>query len=128
MARRCPLPVLVALAALTVVLLVPAGAASGATTCKRLTPTSDLRADLRKVHSRLTDRPFTGPKNTKYGRCGTRYYALGWFKDAELGDQDQPERFTRLKGHGWKDLGDTGGPPCDTGFPKALLRAWGYDC
>lgn len=128
-----PLPrstrVLAALGLLAVVALVPSsGQAPAATSCKKLKVTSELRADLRKAHSRVTDRPFTGPSTTKYGRCGTRYYALGWMKDEELGYQDQPERFTRLTGHGWKDRGDTGGPPCDTGFPRALLRLWGYDC
>jgi hypothetical protein len=125
MARRTPL--LAVLVALAFVLALPAGSASAAS-CKKLKVTSELKAELRKAHERLTDRAFTGPTKTHYGRCGTRYYALGWMKDAELGYQDQPERFTRLQGGAWKDRGDTGGPPCDTGFPRALLRLWGYDC
>lgn len=104
------------------------GAASAAD-CKNLKVTDALKADLRKAHDRITDREFSGPKGRVYhGRCGSRYYALANFKDPELGYQDQPEQFTRLAGHGWKDRGDTGGPPCDTRVPRALLRIWGFDC
>ena len=105
-------------------------AAASAADCKNLKVTDTLKSQLRKAHERLTDRPFSGPKGrVYYGRCGTRYYALAMFKDAELGYQDQPEQFTRLAGHGWKDRGDTGGPPCDTRVPRALLRIWGFtDC
>jgi hypothetical protein len=112
--------------ALAVALCALPGAASGAE-CKNLKVTDTLRTDLRKAHERVTDREFSGPKGRVYhGRCGTTYYALAQFKDAELGYQDQPERFTRRAGHGWKDRGDTGGTVCETGVPRALLRRWGF--
>ena len=120
---------LLAIAACAVALCALPGAASAAD-CKNLKVTDDLKADLRKAHDRITEREFSGPKGRVYhGRCGTRYYALASFKDPELGYQDQPEQFTRLSGHGWKDRGDTGGPVCDTAVPRALLRRWGFtDC
>ena len=116
-------------AVLAVVLCALPGAA-GAAECKNLKVTDTLKSDLRKAHERLTDREFSGPKGRVYhGRCGTRYYALASFKDAELGYQDQPEQLTRLAGHGWKDRGDTGGPVCDTRVPRELLHRWGFsDC
>jgi hypothetical protein len=120
------LRILVPLALLASVALVP-GPAPAASSCKKLTVTDGLRADLKEAHARLTDRPFAGPKRVRYGRCGTKYYALASFKDKELGYQDQPEHFTRSAGHGWKDRGDTGGDPCGTA-PDAMLRAWGIDC
>ena len=128
MARVPSLRVVAAAAALAAACLAPAPPAAGAT-CKNLKVTDALKSDLHDAHARLTDRPFSGPKGrVYYGRCGTRYYALGWFKDEELGYQDQPEQLTRLSGHAWKDRGDTGGPPCDTRVPRALLRIWGFDC
>src|SRR3954453_8330624 len=116
--RLLPLGVLAAL------LLVPARAP--AATCSKLPNTARLRADLRAAHSKLTDRPFSGPRKseTYAGRCGTRSYALASFKDRELGFQDQPERFTRRGSGNWKDRGDTGGDVCSTA-PNALLRLWG---
>ncbi|HEX8745459.1 MAG TPA: hypothetical protein VF712_20205 [Thermoleophilaceae bacterium] len=120
---------LLATAGAALVLCLAPGAASAAE-CKNLKVTDQLKLDLRKAHERLTDREFSGPKGRVYhGRCGTAYYALANFKDAELGYQDQPERFTRRAGHRWKDRGDTGGPVCDTGVPRALLHRWGFsDC
>ncbi len=131
MQRTPSVRVLLALALLTGALFAPTASADSAT-CRARPVSADLKLDLRRAHKKVTDRGFWGPTKVLLGRCdsdaGTKFYALAWFKDKELGYQDQPERFTRRKGQGWKDLGDTGGPPCDTGFPKALLRAWGYDC
>jgi hypothetical protein len=126
---RPSLRVLLASAALAVAILVPSGGAVAGSSCKNLKVTDGLKADLHDAHARLTDRPFTGPKGrVYYGRCETRYYALASFKDADLGYTDQPEQFTRRAGHPWKDRGDTGGPPCDTRVPRALLKLWGFDC
>jgi hypothetical protein len=103
----------------------PGGAA--AAECKNLKVTASLKTDLREAHERLTDREFSGPKGrVYYGRCGTTYYALASFKDAELGYTDQPERFSRKAGRSWKDRGDTGGDVC-AAAPAALLRRWGLD-
>jgi len=109
-------------------LVVAAPSTAGAAECKNLKVTDGLKADLRGAHERITDRSFSGPKGrVYYGRCGTKYYALARFKDAELGYQDQPERFTRSAGRSWKDRGDTGGDVCGTA-PGALLRTWGFSC
>jgi len=102
------------------------GGASAASSCKKLKVTDTLRADLRDAHDALTDRDFSGPKRVHYGRCGLTYYALADFKDPDVGYQDQPERFRHRAGKPWKDLGDTGGPVCETGVPRALLHAWGF--
>jgi hypothetical protein len=113
-------------AALAAVCVLPAPAA--AAECKNLKVTDGLKSDLHDAHERLTDRPFSGPKQrTYYGRCGTTRYALASFKDKELGFQDQPERFNRRPGHAWRDRGDTGGDVCGTA-PRALLRIWGFAC
>ena len=129
MSRRLSLRILLATALLAAAALAPAGSAPASSSCKVLKVTSDLKSDLHDAHARLTDRPFSGPKGrVYYGRCGTRYYALASFKDEDLGYTDQPEQFTRRAGHGWKDRGDTGGPPCDTRVPRALLKLWGFDC
>jgi hypothetical protein len=119
--------ILLATSALAAALCAVPGGASAASSCKKLKVTDSLRGDLRDAHDALTDRAFSGPKRVHYGRCGTTYYALADFKDPDTGYQDQPERFRHRAGKPWKDLGDTGGPVCDTGFPRALLHAWGFD-
>lgn len=70
----------------------------------------------------------TGPVGPVHlGRCGTERYAIASF-DARynglyFGIEDQPERFVRLAGHPWKDIGNTGGDPCGSA-PTPLLVAW----
>ena len=115
---------------LAVALIALPTTAPAASSCKNLKVTKTLKRELHDVHDRLTDQEFTGPEGrVYYGRCGTRYYALASFEDADLGFQDQPEQFTRVAGHSWKDRGDTGGPVCDTRVPRALLHVWGFkDC
>jgi hypothetical protein len=111
-------------AVLTGLLLVPARAP--AAMCSKLANTPQLRAELRAANAKLANRPFAGPRKSQIyvGRCGPRSYALAWFKDRELGFQDQPERFTRRGSSLWRDRGDTGGDVCSAA-PRALLRIWG---
>jgi hypothetical protein len=115
---------IVLIAALAGLLRVPTGAP--AATCSKLPSTAQLRAELRAAHAKLTDRPFTGPRKSPLyvGRCGTRSYALGSFKNREFGFGDQPEPLTRRGSVQWKDRGDTGRDVCFRA-PKALLRIWG---
>ena len=123
MARRA-IPLLAAALAGLPVGLASAPTASAAT-CRNLTASTAVKADLRAAHRRVTSRPFTGPRagSTYYGRCGRIYYALASFRDRQLGYQDQPERFVRRAGGRWRDRGDTGGDVCDAA-PRALLRIW----
>lgn len=76
----------------------------------------------------VRDPTITGPVGrVDLGICGGRYYALARF-DARynglyFGTEDQPERFVEVPGEGWRDIGNTGGPPCGSA-PTALLKAW----
>lgn len=97
--------------------------------CKKLAVTPALKQTLLNVHV-TTQRRFgnmqsiSGPTGkVYYGRCSAGY-ALASFRHNGALD-DQPEHFRRSPGHGWRDLGDTGGDVCNTA-PKALLKLWGF--
>jgi hypothetical protein len=126
MNRTPSLRIVLALAALAAALCIPPLAANAAATCHQLNVTKHVKKQLRAAHARITNRPFTGPhKRVYYGHCGPTAYALASFKDNKVGFGDQPERFKRREGHGWKDRGDTGGDVCGAA-PRVLLREWGF--
>jgi hypothetical protein len=107
-----------------------ANLASAASSCKNLSVSKIVRKHLRAAHRKVTSRPFSGPQHgtTRYGRCGATRYGLAHFKDQALGYTDQPEVFTRKSGKQWRDRGDTGGDPCGSEVPKAMLRLWNFHC
>ena len=109
--------------------------AHSASSCTVLKPPSSLGKILLSLHrAYMRHQPgvrnpkITGPVGRIYlGSCGGERYALASF-DARYsglhwGIQDQPERFTKAPGKGWRDIGNTGGPPCGSA-PTALLKAW----
>jgi hypothetical protein len=70
----------------------------------------------------------TGPVGRVYlGVCGTKRYALADFdatyNNLDFGTEDQPERFVKPARGAWRDIGNTGGPPCGSA-PLPLLEAW----
>jgi len=136
-----PRPSIISLAAVAVL----AGAAVSSATprvahasgsCTVLAAPPSLGNTLLRLHREyMSHRPdvhhpkITGPVagTVHLGRCGSERYAIASF-DARyngfyFGVEDQPERFTRLPGHPWKDIGNTGGDPCGSA-PTALLVAW----
>jgi len=111
-----------------------AGAAAE-TGCRVLTVPASLGATLLALHLHyMQHQPdvhhvkLAGPVGRVHlGICGTERYALADFdatyNGLDFGIQDQPERFTRPAGRGWRDIGNTGGDPCGAA-PTALLVAW----
>ncbi len=93
--------------------------------CQNLPVTSDLRPALVKAHARPKEGTIA-KGSLYYGRCGSTRYAIGSFTRA-LGDQ--PEKFRKLSGHAWKDMGDGFEDGCSAGarypIPKALVKLWG---
>jgi len=103
--------------------------------CSALAPPPTLGATLLRLHREymshqpdVHDPTIKGPVgHVLLGRCGTTRYALATF-DARyngvyFGSEDQPERFVQQPGGAWRDIGNTGGPPCGSA-PTALLEAW----
>jgi hypothetical protein len=131
MYKRIPFALLLTVVALGVAISIPA-TSDAAKHCVNLESTKKVRKALKKAHKRLThSSSWRGPRkgSVYYGRCGSTHYALASFKDPKFGYQDQPERFRRLKHHGWKDKGDTGGDGCGGPTPRKLLHIWGfYQC
>ncbi len=107
-----------------------APAPAGKDGCVNLAATPAVKSTLLGVH-RSVDPTATGPRpgSTYYGRCGSSYYALAFFRNARTGYDDQPEAFKRVSGR-WRDLGDTGGPVEDNcgRVPRSLMAAWGFKC
>jgi hypothetical protein len=115
---------------------VAAAARVAAATNSRALPTpASLGATLLALHRNyMLHQPdvhkprITGPVGRVHlGVCGSERYALAVF-DATynglyFGVTDQPERFVKPAGGGWRDIGNTGGPPCGSA-PTALLVAW----
>lgn len=112
-----------------------AAPARSATSCRALATPASLGATLLALHrTYMLHQPdvhkprITGPVGHVYlGVCGSERYALADF-DATynglyFGVQDQPERFVKPAGQGWRDIGNTGGEPCGSA-PTALLKAW----
>jgi hypothetical protein len=131
MSKRIPFALLLTVVALGVAISIPV-ASDARGHCVNLESTKKVRKALKKAHKRLThSSSWRGPRSGSvyYGRCGSTHYALASFKDPQFGYQDQPERFRRLKHHGWKDKGDTGGDGCGGPTPRKLLHIWGfYQC
>jgi hypothetical protein len=103
--------------------------------CSVLTSPRSLGATLLRLHRdymrhqpEVRNPTITGPVGRIHlGSCGGERYALATF-DARynglyFGAEDQPERFVRPHGKGWKDIGNTGGSPCGAA-PTALVKAW----
>jgi hypothetical protein len=112
-----------------------ASASRDATSCKVLAASSSLGATLLGLH-RAYERhqpdvhnpTITGPVGRiDLGVCGGERYAFASFNarynGVYFGTTDQPERFVEPPGHGWRDIGNTGGDPCGSA-PTALLEAW----
>lgn len=98
-------------------------AADNSCKARNLKVTAALRADIAAAHKKVdTNQPDSGPTKVYYGHCGSRYWALGTFKDPQLGTTDQPEAFSRQPDQPWKDLGDTGGDLSK--IPAPLLKVW----
>jgi hypothetical protein len=123
---------LVAICVLGLAIALPvAGAGTGTTPiAKNLVATAKVKAALRAAHLRtvpLSSRAATRgplPRSTYYGSYGGRLYALATFSHPRVGTTDQPELFSKLPGHVWRDHGDTGGCLTQGVIPPALLRLW----
>jgi hypothetical protein len=113
----------------------PAPPTRAAVSCRALATPASLGATLLALHrAYMRHQPdvhkpkITGPVGHVYlGVCGSQRYALAAF-DATynglyFGVTDQPERFVKPAGGGWRDIGNTGGAPCGSA-PTALLVAW----
>jgi len=142
MRRRHAALVLASAAAALALLTAAAGPAAAvgaparvATSCRVLATPASLGPTLLALHrTYMLHQPdvhkpkITGPVGRVYlGVCGLERYALADF-DATynglyFGVQDQPERFVKPAGGGWRDIGNTGGEPCGSA-PTALLEAW----
>src|SRR3954447_582809 len=131
MYKRILFALLLTVVALGVAISIPA-ASDAAKHCVNLESTTKVRKALKKAPTRLPhSSSWRGPRkgSVYYGRCGSTHYALASFKDPKFGYQGQPERFRRLKHHGWKDKGDTGGDGCGAPTPRKILHIRGfYQC
>jgi hypothetical protein len=121
------MPRLLALLALAAALL-SASAATGAAatpTCRNLAVPSGLRAALTAAHDRPRDGAI-GRGSLYYGACGSTRYAIAAFSKALA---DQPEKFRKLPGKRWRDMGDGFEDGCSAGarwpIPQPLVRLWG---
>ena len=103
---------------------------SGTPIARNLVATAKVKAALRAAHLRTVpaaDRAKTrGPLrgSTYYGSYGSRRYALATFSHPRVGTTDQPELFSKLPGHPWRDRGDSGGCLTKGVIPPALVRLW----
>lgn len=100
-------------------------AATTAASCRNLTVDAGLKAALTTAHARRRDGAIARG-SVYYGRCGRTRYAIASFSKALA---DQPEKFRKLPGKGWKDMGDGFEDGCDAGarapIPHALVMIWG---
>ncbi len=118
---------LLALAATVAAALLSSFAATGAAApaCRNLTVPSGLRAALTHAHARPRDGAI-GRGSLYYGSCGGTRYAIASFSKALA---DQPEKFRKLPGKAWKDMGDGFEDGCSAGarwpIPKPLVQLWG---
>lgn len=100
-------------------------ATSAAASCRNLTVPRDLRTALTAAHHTPSNGPISRG-SIYYGRCGATAYAIASFSRALA---DQPEKFRKLPGRGWKDMGDGFEDGCSAGarapIPRALVRLWG---
>ena len=106
------------------------GGTAGTPIARNLVATAEVKAALRAAHLRTVppaDRAKTrGPLrgSTYYGSYGNHRYALATFSHPRVGTTDQPELFSKVPGHRWRDHGDTGGCLTQGVIPRALLRVW----
>jgi hypothetical protein len=120
---------------LTAVPAATARDAHAAAGCAVLTAPSSLGKTLLNLHRDYmkaqpdTHNPtITGPVGAVHlGVCTGEKYAIASFDQryngAYFGTTDQPERFQKPPGEGWRDIGNTGGDPCGS-MPTQLLIAW----
>jgi hypothetical protein len=86
-------------------------------------PFPSVRRAIGLAHAAIDRGRSKGPiGRVYYGRCGSAYYALAFFRLPGFEFTDQPEAFSRRPNQRWHDLGDTGGKPAQV--PLALRRAW----
>ncbi|MEI2702728.1 MAG: hypothetical protein V9E83_10040 [Baekduia sp.] len=120
---RIPITATVVSAAL---MLVP-GTAAASSSCVNATAPAGLKSALTKLHHRggAKDGPIAAG-SLYYGRCGNTQYAIASFSKALA---DQPEKFRRLPGRGWVDIGDGFEDGCSASarrpIPWALVKLWG---
>lgn len=119
---------LLALAAAVATALLISSAATGASaapSCRNLAVPSGLRAALTSAHARPRDGAIARG-SLYYGACGRTRYAIASFSKALA---DQPEKFRKLPGRAWKDIGDGFEDGCSASarwpIPRALVRLWG---
>lgn len=93
--------------------------------CVNLTVDAGLKAALTQAHANRRDGAIARG-SVYYGRCGRTRYAIASFSKALA---DQPEKFRKLPGRAWKDMGDGFEDGCDAGarapIPHALVMKWG---
>lgn len=103
----------------------PAATSAAAASCRNLTVPRDLRTALTAAHHTPSNGAISRG-SIYYGRCGATAYAIASFSRALA---DQPEKFRKLPGRGWKDMGDGFEDGCSAGarapIPRALVRLWG---
>ncbi|MDO8186785.1 hypothetical protein Q5424_15355 [Conexibacter sp. JD483] len=101
------------------------GSAASAPACRNLAVPSGLRAALTRAHDHPRDGAI-GRGSLYYGSCGGTRYAIASFSKALA---DQPEKFRKLPGKAWRDMGDGFEDGCAAGprwpIPKPLVRLWG---
>lgn len=99
--------------------------ATAAASCHNLTVDAAVKTALTNAHARRRDGAIARG-SVYYGRCGRTQYAIASFSKALA---DQPEKFRKLPGRGWKDMGDGFEDGCDAGarapIPRALVTIWG---
>ena len=137
--RRLGLALVTLAVAIALAVTVPAWSAGAtahaASNCRVLSTPSSLGVTLLSHHrAYMHHRPavhkptIPGPVGRVYlGICGSKRYALtdfdATYNGLYFGVEDQPERFVKPAGAGWRDIGNTGGDPCGSA-PLALLKAW----
>jgi hypothetical protein len=116
-------------------LLSATAGAQASSGCVALSAPSSLGKTLLALHRDymshqpdVHDPKITGPVGAVHlGRCGGEQYAEASFdaryNGVNFGVTDQPERFQKPPGEGWRDIGNTGGDPCGS-MPTALLVDW----
>jgi hypothetical protein len=95
-----------------------------ASSCRNLKVPDGTRAALKKAHGHRDGS--IAPGSIYYGACGTTHYAIATFSKALA---DQPEKFARKRGKGWKDYGDGFEDGCGSAaypIPAALVHLWGF--
>jgi len=125
MPRHLALLALAAVVAATTLSLSAATGAAATPACRNLAVPSGLRAALTAAHARPREGDIRRG-SLYYGACGRTRYAIASFSKALA---DQPEKFRKLPGRPWRDMGDGFEDGCSAGarwpIPKPLVRLWG---